>query len=152
GGGQGAGSAVEDAGSRVLDHAGATVHQLRGVLDARPEVLAQCLVPQAHPEHRQPVVGAGPDHLEAASGRVGVARAGGDPRRVDAVARHAAGGTRGAVGVAPPVRLRPQVVEVAHDRVGEAVVVVAPPAAGPGPTGTALVVAALAGAGLSGAL
>src|SRR5665647_3221694 len=84
------------------------------------ERLAERLVPQAHPEHRLPRVGAVPDHLEALPRRTRRPGPGGDQH---AVVPRPLGNARHGV-VAHHDRGRPELVEVADDRVDERVVVV----------------------------
>ena len=114
----------EDARALMGQLAGAPVHELRSMRHRRPEVLAQRLMAQAHPEHRHLLRGAGPDHLERAPCGARVPGAGGDQHPVHARQIHAAVGRLRHLVVAHHDRLGAHLLEIADDRVHEAVVVV----------------------------
>ena len=88
--------------------------------DGRAEKLTEGLVPQAHAQHRDAMLGAVGDGLQGRAGTLGVAGSGGDedavvaglePRGIHDVVTHDVDG-------------RTQVAQVAHDREDERVVVV----------------------------
>ena len=96
------------------------MHELGRVPDGRAEKLAEGLVPQAHAQHRDAMLGAVGDGLQGGAGALGVAGSGGDEDAV--VAGLEPGGIHDVV--AHNIHGRTQVAQVAHDREDERVVVV----------------------------
>lgn len=123
GGGERRGDALEHGVLAVADQGRLAVHEGLRVRHGRAERLRDGLVPQAHPEERAAAVGGGADEVEGDTGVGGCARPGRDEHgRV--LGRELEGAGGGDLVVADHGGAGPELLEVAHQGVDEAVVVV----------------------------
>ena len=113
--------ALEDADVLVVHEAGTTVQQFRRAVDRRAEGLAERLVAETDPEHRDALLGAVADDLDAVPRVTRVSRSG---RHQDAVGLHRRDVGRRHFVVATHRHLGAQFGHVLDEVVDERVVVV----------------------------